>query len=1123
MNFKCILLLFSFSLSLVGVSWTQSSRLNALVFNNVTKEDGLSHDHVNDVVEDEHGFIWFGTNDGLCRYDAHDKMRVFRPNNNIAGGLKSSHIMDLFVGSNNVLFIGTRQGGLTIYDIENDSWETYVHNPNDPRSISNDEVVSILEDTKGRIWIGTENGLNLFDRTTKSFTRYMLEPGMNGKLQAKAILSISEDNKGWIWVGTWDGGFYLLNINDQNNEIFFRKFTAKTDGFEGLNIWQIYQDKNNNYWLATHHGGLFLMTIPGDATHDSNHWQPDFHKYGLGDKNCAIPANFISDILQDDKGNLWLSSTNGVSTIPFEKINTQFSTNLDTTPILSFNTYTYDSGRSTSILDNVTHSLFKDKNDVVWISSRSGVSRYNDLSNQFHNYQVVNNNEVLPNSQNYFIHNNSDVWLAAGGSGLISFNPETEKSKTILQKILQNEGNVNSIYSKDRILLYIATSNGIIQYNLDDQSHAKYIFENHGPLGPMKAAITHILKDESSNLWLCSENGLIKLNLENGSFSHYLHDPLDSSSIVDNAVTQIIQSENKDLWITTYNGFSKIIKKDAQIKFKNYKASNSKGGLRSNRLTALAHLDSIIYIGSRSGLLGYNINKDEFLDFTEGNEKLVINNLNFASNTIWGSSTNNLFKFDPTTKKMYTLDEKDGISNSNYVSLSATKGPDNNLYFGHFSGFTKVDTESYKSNTSPPQVSITEIKILSKNKTEQFNTLHRNSVQIDPDHYTLEINFAALDYTRPEKIKFAYILEGFDQEWKYLDKNESAIYTNLDHGEYTFKVKASNGVGIWNEEGTSLAIKVKPSFFEKSYIQALLLFLIGLIVYLSFKIYSYRINKRNIELKNYNDVLNNEIKERNEIEKELQTTNEELKRSNSELEQFAYIASHDLQEPLRITGSFIDLLGTKYEDVLDENAFKYIDFAKGGIGRMGLLIKNLLTYSKVGGTTLDFRNYSIKDIVEEKLLDLARLIKTKNVTIDLGVLPNIKCEKNQIGMLFYNLINNAIKFNENPNPVVNISAQNSFDKDFYSFYVSDNGIGIDSKHQEKIFEIFKRLHDKDAYEGTGIGLALCKKIVSRHGGDIWIESKIGKGTTFYFTIAKNLINVSEEANTTVNAEVVSLN
>lgn len=1082
----------------------QSTQINTLVFNNVTKEDGLSHDHVNDVVQDDLGFIWFGTNDGLCRYDAHDKIRVFRPSNSIDGGLKSSHIMDLHVGSNNLLLIGTRQGGLSVYDIENDAWETYVNDPDDPKSLSNDEVVSILEDSKGRIWIGTEDGLNLFDRNTQSFTRYMAEPGIKGKLQAKAILSIYEDDKGWIWAGTWDGGFYLLNIDGQNNDIFFRRFTAKTAEFESLNFWQIFQDKNSNYWLATHHGGLYLMTIPEGVSPESSLWQPTFHKYGIENKDYKVPANFISDILQDNKGNLWIASTNGISIIPYKDINTKFSTNLDTSPVLSFNNHSYDSGKSTSIIDNVTHSLFKDKSGVVWITSRSGVSRYNALSNQFSNYQVINKDETLPNSQNYFVKNDSAVWIAAGASGLISYNLKTKKSKPTLQTILKDEGKINSIYSKEGILLYIATSNGIIEYNIDNQSHTKYEFESHGFQGPMKAAITYILKDNSSNLWLCSEHGLIRLNLENGLFSSYLHDPSDPYSIVDNGVTQIIQSDNQDLWLTTYNGFSKILEEKGQIKFKNYKASNSKGGLRSNRLTALAHIDTIIYIGSRSGLLGYDINKDEFLDFRDGNEKLVINNLTIVGNNIWGSSTNNLFKFDPASNKMVTLDEKDGISNSNYLDQSVTKDSNSNLYFGHFSGFTKIDPLSYKSNTATPTVSITEIKILSKNKNEQLNILHRNSLEVDPDHYTLEINFAALDYTRPEKIKFAYILEGFDQEWKYLDKNESAIYTNLDHGDYTFRVKAANAVGIWNEEGTSLAIKVNPSFFEKSYIQALLFILSFLLIYFCIKSYTKRIKKRNKELKDYNNSLNKEIEERSKVERTLQSTNEELKRSNSELEQFAYIASHDLQEPLRITGSFIDLLANKYEDVLDEDAHKYIDFAKGGVGRMGLLIKNLLTFSKVGGTVLDFQKAPLKKLVEEKLLDLARLIQEKNVTIHLDELPEIYCEKNQMSMLFYNLINNAIKFNENKNPVVNISSQLSDDKDFYTFCVSDNGIGIEPQNQNKIFEIFKRLHDRDAYEGTGIGLALCKKIVTRHGGEIFVNSKIGQGTKFIFTISKHL-------------------
>lgn len=1121
---KIILLLLS--IWCVSVLYSQSIKPNSIVFNNISTEDGLPHNYVNDVIEDHHGFIWIATNDGLCRYDAYENMKLFVSDDlSIKNGLKTNYIMDLCMVSDTLLYIGTRQGGLTIYNINNDTWETYIHDDSNPKSISNDEILSILEDSQGRIWIGTENGLNYFDKKNKTFKRYEYKPHLKGKLNAKAILSITEDNNGWIWIGTWDGGFYLLDIDESYSDIYFRRFdTVNSEEKNSLNVWKIINDNYNNYWLATNFNGLVLMTLPENASDKNYDWEPNYQIYNPETTNHDLKSYQVFDILQDERDNLWLATNNGVSIIPNQSINKKFPNQSVTQPPIDFSTQLYDPTIRTSISNNLNQNLYCDSKGTMWIGSNTGCSSYNFLSNQFEYYKIFDSDFSLADSQNCFVKEDQVMWIASNKLGLVEYNLNTNTKTQVLVSELQGVESVDAIYSKNPNELYISTSDFILKYDLINQESTYIYLDDNNFIDLDKNEITYIMEDNSGNLWVSSNHGLAKIDLTDNNLEYFLNQPDDTTSITDNSINQILQTTDGDIYISTHNGLSKVVERNGKVEFKNYKANSGKNDLKSNRIIAMAQKDSILYLGSESGLLGYNLNQDKFLDYRSGNKKLNINSLQFSNDQeLWGSTPNKLFKFDLDSKKIISFDYKDGVGNSNYLFRSVELGEDGKLYFGHFAGFTSIDPAKFKTNTNPSETHITEIKVLSEKGNTQHNLIGKTHLEIEPNPYTIEINFAVLNYNRPEKTKIAYTLEGFDKDWKYLDKNASAVYTNLDHGKYAFKVKATNEVGIWNNEDTVVNLIVQPRLIETRLAKALI-FLLGLIlIYLAFKIYASRIEKRNQALKKYNENLNKEIKERNKIENELQTTNEELKRSNSELEQFAYIASHDLQEPLRITGSFIDLLGTRYEDVLDDDAFKYIDFAKGGVSRMGLLIKNLLTFSKVGGTVLDFKKYSIKDIVEEKLLDLSRLIKTKNVTIDLGPFPNINCEKNQIGMLFYNLINNAIKFNEDPNPVVNISAQNSFDKDYYAFYVSDNGIGIDYKHQEKIFEIFKRLHDKDAYEGTGIGLALCKKIVMRHGGKLWVESKIGKGTTFHFTIAKDLINSTNQATKSKTSKAFAIN
>lgn len=254
------------------------------------------------------------------------------------------------------------------------------------------------------------------------------------------------------------------------------------------------------------------------------------------------------------------------------------------------------------------------------------------------------------------------------------------------------------------------------------------------------------------------------------------------------------------------------------------------------------------------------------------------------------------------------------------------------------------------------------------------------------------------------------------------------------------------------------------------------------------------------ELKSVNSQLTAKVDQRTE---DLTIANEELQRSNEELEQFAYIASHDLKEPLRMISSFVQLLNRRYSDKLDDRGREYIHYTIDGVQRMSDLISSLLQYSRVGRKESNLRTSKVGNLIEIKLMDLRKLITEKNAKVELiGIPERIVCEPVQVGLVFYNLISNGLKFNDQENPQIIVKGEER-EKD-YLFSIQDNGIGIEDKYKQQVFEIFKRLHTREKYEGTGIGLALCRKIIYRHNGEIWFDSEIEKGTTFYFTIGKDL-------------------
>lgn len=240
---------------------------------------------------------------------------------------------------------------------------------------------------------------------------------------------------------------------------------------------------------------------------------------------------------------------------------------------------------------------------------------------------------------------------------------------------------------------------------------------------------------------------------------------------------------------------------------------------------------------------------------------------------------------------------------------------------------------------------------------------------------------------------------------------------------------------------------------------------------------------------------------------------DKLAKSNRELEQFAYVASHDLQEPLRMVASYLKLIERRYKEKLDKDGHEFIDFAVDGAKRMQRLIQDLLSYSRVGTKAKPFAPTECEAVYKEATKNLKVIIEEHKANVNHDSLPKVSADKGQLIQLFQNLIGNALKFCKNRTPDIHVSAKQDDKNKNWIFGIKDNGIGIASEYQERIFQIFQRLHTRDEYEGTGIGLAVCKKIVERHGGKIWIESEVGKGTTFWFTVPIRNEDMREEAST----------
>ncbi len=1302
------ILYFLLFFSLHGVPLLAGSTKSQIRFNTITTSDGLSNNNVNSIVKDNMGFIWVATNDGLCRYDAHQNFKVYKPDPAIPNGLQSSDIRTLHIDHNNIIWIGTRLGGLTRFDPAKGIWKTYNHNKNDKNSLSNNEILSILEDSKSRLWIGTENGLNLFNPETETFTHFHADKEDSNSLQSKAILSIMEDNKGWIWVGTWAGGLHLM-IESEDGDIAkntFKNFLP-SDQKPSHNVWDIYQDHSDRYWLGTHGGGLFLMELPEETkgNSDKKTLQATFFNYKHNSKVAkSISDNVVRNMFEDKQGRLWIATINGLCLIDLNQLSPRTKGNQK--PKINFTQHFFDPSNPLSLSHNDINQIYEDSQGIIWVGTLGGISIYNWHSSQFEVYELFTQMSRTPNCENLYIDKNGIGWFGVGQKGLIKYDFKNDIASLFdNNNRLLKDGFASALYSPDHLNLYIGTRDGVSVLNLETQKVKHYPVPKSILEKLTNFVVLNIYTDKKGKIWLGTEHGLFIINEKDGSYTSYYHDTKDKNSISDNSVNGFFEDSNGFLWISTFNGLNKtIINEAGEISFITFKhdAQKPDKSISSNRITSIEEINGILYLGTNSGLSRYDLDKEEFFPFSKGKNKFRFQSLEVSNDgNLWGSTLEGLFYFNPKTKAFNIFEKEDGLGDITFRLSSSYKDQEGNLYFGSRKGITRVRPESIIKNETSPSVFITDLRIMNPDGQTNLSGIQQKPIELKHDDYYLSINFVGLNYNRIEKNQFAYKLEGFDESWIYTNSSAPIVYTNLDHGTYTFKVKAANNDGLWNETGSELSIIKKPAFWQTWWFILGCILAVASTVLLILYSYTKTVRIRNLALRRYNENLSKEINERKRFEialkererfllllmnnipqhiywvdkehkiqgandmflqtlnlekeellkgkiledfyapsnftrtqkrleahvlqsekavyndileipannfhsnlwmeqhyiplrdesdkvigvlisaqditakvaaeevlktqsKNLETmveqrthelaiknkevksllqniksrneeleaivekrtqklseSNKELMRSNNDLEQFAYIASHDLKEPLRMIGNFVGLLSRRYKNQLDQNAFEYIDFVEDGVFRMSGLINSLLTYSRVGRKETEFNEVNLGNTIEVKLFDLSALIKDRKVDIQIDPMPFIYCEKNQLGMVFYNLINNAIKFNKSENPVIKITNHQNPPEGFWQFSVSDNGIGIAPEYKDQIFEIFRRLHTKQEYEGTGIGLALCHKIIDRHGGKIWIESSLGEGTTFYLTIAKNLKEVSLER-TTITEDSIGL-
>lgn len=815
--------------------------------------------------------MWFGTNDGLNKYDG-NKFTVYQKNSKDTGSISSSRILSILEDKEKNIWIGTAKGGLNLFDRKTESFSSFIYDKHNPNSLSNNNVKVLFEDSKGRLWVGTEGGgLNLFDRKNKKFLRYEHDEKDSNSINDNNIFAICEDREGFIWVGTLRGGVNKLDP-ETRKFIHYKNDPENPQSLSGNFVRALLEDAEGNLWIGTQGGGLNLLVRKSNTFKRFTNDETD---------ESSLSNNIITALFQDSDENLWIGTDGG-------------GVNLYNKNSGSFYRYLHNPDNQYSISTNAVYAFYEDEMGILWVGNIFGGINinYKDHFKFFHYSNYGNSNSLNYSLVLCFLEDeNEKIWIGTDGGGLNLFDRKND-SFTHYKHDPFNKNSISGNVVKSIFLdrggyLWIGTfERGLNKYDRKTNRFKNYFHDPNDPNSVANNNIWAIFEDSRKNMWIGTNGGGLDLfDREKETFTHFKHNDKDTNSISNDVVTAIYEDTKKNLWIGTRDGGLNLLDRDKLI-FTHYPYKSENSSVFKNDIIIRAISEDSkgnLLIGSEgSGLVMFNIETRTFISYgiKDGLPNDVVHGImEDESGNIWFSTNNGLSRFDPLKKVFRNYDVGDGLQSQEFIYSSYYKAKNGDMFFGGINGFNVFNPENLKENRKIPEIVITDFKIFNKNPGIGGNSPLKEHISLSKEivltylESMISFEFASLNYISSKKNLYSYKLVGFDKEWSAIGPKNTATYTNLDPGEYLFKVKGSNNDGIWNKKGTSIKIIITPPFWQTWWFKLLVIVLMVGIVFLFFKL---RINN----IKKQKTALEKQVKVRTN---ELQLANEELTKQKAEI------------------------------------------------------------------------------------------------------------------------------------------------------------------------------------------------------------------------------------------------